>query len=80
MRRVTAGITHLRCAEHGAESQGGPKRELRLLASVAARDAWLLLATSGRFVEQLHALMDPSGFAQQHGRFRLGQAPAPLRP
>jgi hypothetical protein len=33
------------------ESQWGPKRELRLLASVAARDAWLLLSTSGPFIE-----------------------------
>ena len=28
-----------------------PKQELRLLASVAARDAWLLLSTSGPFIE-----------------------------
>ena len=44
-------MTHLRCAEQGGESQWGPKRELRLLASVAARDAWLLLSTSGPFIE-----------------------------
>jgi hypothetical protein len=41
-----------------------PERELRLLASVAARDAWLLLSTSGTFVEQLRALMDTLGFAK----------------
>jgi hypothetical protein len=29
-----------------------------LLASVAAGNAWLFLFTSGRFVEQLRALMD----------------------
>ena len=43
--------------------QGGPKWEFRLLASVAAGDAWLLLSPSGPFVEQLRALMDASGFA-----------------
>jgi hypothetical protein len=51
MRDQQTGVTHLRCAEHGAESQGGPKRELCLLASVAARDALLLLSTSGSFIE-----------------------------
>jgi hypothetical protein len=62
------------------KANGGPKRELRLLASVAAGDAWLFLFTSGRFVEQLRALMDASGFAYQHSRLRLGQAPAQRRP
>jgi hypothetical protein len=58
----------------------GPERELRLLASVAARDAWLLLSTSGTFIGQVRALMDVSGFARQHGRLRLGQTPARRRP
>jgi hypothetical protein len=45
------------------KANGGPKRELRLLASVAAGDAWLFLSTSGAFVEPLGALMDALGFA-----------------
>jgi hypothetical protein len=41
----------------------GPERELRLLASVGARDAWLLLSTSVSFIEEARALMDAPGFA-----------------
>ena len=50
------------------KANGGPKRELRLLATAAAGDAWLFLSTSGAFVEQLRAPIDASGFAYQHSR------------
>jgi hypothetical protein len=58
------------------KANGGPNRKLRLLASVAARDAWLFCPTSGPSVEQLRARMDTSGLADQHSRIRVRQAPA----
>jgi hypothetical protein len=58
----------------------GSKVEFRLLALVAAGDAWLFLSPSGPFVEQLRALMDALGFAYQHSRLRLRQAPARHEP
>jgi hypothetical protein len=79
MRRVTAGVTHLMSAEHGGKANGARAGIAPARLGCGGR-CLALLSASGPFVEQLRALMDASGFAYQHSRLRLRQAPARHEP
>jgi hypothetical protein len=54
----------------------GPEVGISLARLGRGERCLALLSASGPFVEQPRALMDASGFAYQHSRLRLRQAPA----
>ena len=58
----------------------GPKWELRLLASVAARDAWPLFVHERALHQAAARAYRPLGLRLTAHRLRLGQAPARYRP